>query len=153
LKFFTDYLALKEVKKNHYICIVLKKTKIMELTKKVTLGGKPYLLQFPVTIGEHLEIGLKKTDYSKGRYWDILKIETDMALYQFGVINCASILDVIAPKMVEDFGDGVKSVMEYPPKKLKIITDLFFKDIANWFQEQEKIVFDATEEEEGVNED
>lgn len=114
----------------------------MELVKKITIGTTEYVLTFPQTGREQMSVLSKQSEYSEGKYLDLLSLNTNASFYQWQLINTASLLDSIAPLIAKEMNDGEDiSVMDLPSKKSKILVKTYIDELENWYIECEKECF------------
>ena len=115
----------------------------MILSKKITVEGKSYEITFPQTGREQVGIMTKQSDFSEGKYLEILSLNTQAGFFQWQLINTSALLDTIAPLIAKDMNGGKDiSVMDLPIKKAKILVDIYVKEIEDWYADCEKEAFE-----------
>lgn len=112
----------------------------MELEKKVKIGNDSYLLKLPTTFSESMRIDQLKIDYSDGMYWELPKLSTPSAVYNWQLINVASYFDVMASAIVKEIAGGKDiSVLELDFEKQKVLMDAYNEHIHQWLSDYENI--------------
>lgn len=119
----------------------------MERTKKFTLKGNSYTIEFP-TAGQFIDIETKKSELSHGQWGKMVLSPTISTFRSVQMMECISILSVICPKLMEDL--KVPDLTKIDLIDLTEILKVYVKEIYpwynDWFKEFNKAFTDNLEE-------
>ena len=109
----------------------------MELEKKVKIGGESYVLKLPSSFKDSLMIDQLKIEYSDGMYWELPKLGTPSAMFNWQLINVASYFDTMAPLVAKELAKSEENISVLDlnlDQKLELLK-IYDSELYDWLRE------------------
>lgn len=119
----------------------------MERTKKFTLKGNSYTIEFP-TAGQFIDIETKKAELSHGQWGKMISSPTISTFRSIQIIECIAVLSTICIDLIKDskVSDLSKLDLIDLAEIMKVYTKEIYPWYNDWFKEFNKVFSDDLDE-------
>jgi len=115
----------------------------IERSKKITIGEKTYVIEFP-NVGELMEIEAKKVMLGGGVYKELVMTGTLSSSFNLDLIDALSHYNVLIPDLIKDLGIDNFLLMDIITSKT--IVRSYKKDFYPWYKGLLEYLYDDSDD-------